>query len=50
MKKLTAGLLVLVLGLWLFSGYRTQPVVAQDDATVQAQLTAVLQPTASPTP
>jgi hypothetical protein len=41
---------VLVFGLWLFSGARLQQSVGQDNATVQAQLTAVVQPTPSPTP
>jgi hypothetical protein len=41
---------VLVFGLWLFSSTRLQQSVGQDDATVQAQMTIVVQPTPSPTP
>jgi hypothetical protein len=49
--KILAGiLLVIVLALWGFNGVHSQQSVGSDDATVQAQMTAVVQPTPSPTP
>lgn len=49
--KLLAGiLLVVVAALWGFNGVHSQQNVGPDDATVRAQLTAVVQPTPSPTP
>lgn len=43
-----AGVLILVL--WVTGGLRAQSSVGGDEATVQAQLTAVVHPTATPTP
>jgi hypothetical protein len=49
--KILAGiLLVIVIALWGFNGVHSQQSVGSDDATVQAQMTAVVQPTPSPTP
>jgi hypothetical protein len=42
-------ILVLILALWGFSGFRSQQSVPHDDATVQAQMTAVAMPTPTPT-
>jgi hypothetical protein len=49
--KLLAGVvLVIVVALWGYNGIHSQASVGSDDATVQAQMTAVVQPTPSPTP
>lgn len=49
--KLLAGILLLiVVALWGLEGVHSQQSVGSDDATVQAQMTAVVQPTPSPTP
>ncbi|HEX8919151.1 MAG TPA: hypothetical protein VF898_11660 [Chloroflexota bacterium] len=50
MRKSAAVLGVLVLALWIFSASRAQQAVGPDDATVRAQLTAIVQPTSTPTP
>lgn len=49
-KKLAAVVLLLALVLWATSGLRSQQTVGSDNATVQAQMTAVVRPTPSPTP
>jgi hypothetical protein len=49
-KLLVSALLVIVLALWGFNGVHSQQRVGSDDATVRAQMTAVVQPTPSPTP
>ena len=50
MRVAIAVFLILVFGLWLFSGIRSQRTVGGDEATVQANLTAVLKPTPTATP
>ncbi len=50
-RKAIGGLLVVILAaLWLANGYRTQMQVGPQDATAQAQLTAVVKPLPTPTP
>lgn len=49
-KVLSGALLVIVVALWWFSGMHSQASVGPDEATVRAQMTAVVQPTPSPTP
>jgi multidrug resistance efflux pump len=51
MQRILAALAILiVLGLGIFSGLRNQQSVGSDDATVQAQITKVAQPTTTPAP
>lgn len=50
-RKAIGGLLVVSLAaLWVANGYRTQTQVGPQDATAQAQLTAVARPISTPTP
>lgn len=49
-KVLAGVVFVIVLALWGFNGVHSQQSVGSDDATVRAQMTAVVQPTPSPTP
>lgn len=48
-KIFVAAMTLLIFGLWLSAGLRSQASVAGDEATVQSQLTAVLQPTPTAT-
>lgn len=49
-KLLAAVILVIVVALWGFNGVHSQQSVGSDEATVRAQMTAVVQPTPTPTP
>jgi hypothetical protein len=50
-RKAIGGLLVVLLAaLWVANGYRTQTQVGSQDATAQAQVTAVARPVPTPTP
>ena len=51
MRRLVGIIVVVVLlGLWVGNSARLQTSVGQDNATAQAQLTAVAKPIPSPTP
>ncbi len=50
MKLLAGILLVIVIALWGFNGVHSQQRVGPEDATVRAQMTAVVHSTPSPTP
>jgi hypothetical protein len=49
-KAIAVVLLAVVAALWIGNGYRTQQQVGSQDATAQAQVTAVAKPVPSPTP
>jgi len=50
MAKLAGAVLLAVLALWILSGIRTQSSVGTQQATVQAQQTAIARPAPTPTP
>jgi hypothetical protein len=49
-RAISVVVAVLSLGLWILSASRNQQGVANEQTTVQAQLTAVSQPTPTATP
>jgi hypothetical protein len=49
-RAVSLVLMVLMAGLWISGGLRHQKSVGPEESTVQAQITALAQPTPTPTP